>query len=86
MGLDLFLDIFALTLVRGFAFNFDFILLLETTGLVFIFVSVVYSTFNKLPLVLKVGITRKISDPNTSYSKLSKTAPFVIISSVAIKK
>ena len=86
MGVYLFLDIFAITLVRGFAFNFGLILLLETTGLVFIFVSVMYLTFNKILFVLKFGVTRKISEPNALYSKLFKTAPFAIISEVVIKK
>ena len=39
--LDFFLGMVDITSVRVFAYNFGFILLFETTGLVFIFVSVV---------------------------------------------
>ena len=63
MVLDLFLALVDLTPVRVFALNFDLILIFETTGKVFIFVSVVSSNFNKLPFVLTVGVTRKFSEP-----------------------
>ena len=52
MVIYIYLDLVDLTSVRGFAFNFYFIILLGRTGLVLIFVSVVSSTFNKLPFVL----------------------------------
>ena len=68
-----------LTSVREFTLNFYLILLVETIGLVLIFFSVVYLTFNNLPFVLTVGVIRKISDPNMLYSKLFKTAPLAII-------
>ena len=77
--LDLSLAIVYLTSVRGFAFYFYLIILFETTGFVFIFVSVVSSTFNKLPFMFTVGVTRKILDPNKSYYKILTTAPPVII-------
>ena len=76
--LDLFLDIVDITSVRNFDFNFGLILLFEITGLVFIFVSVVSYTLKKLPFVLTVWCYTKNSDPNISYSNLSKTAPFNI--------
>ena len=76
--LALFLDLFNLTSVRGFDYNSGLILLFETTGLVFIFVSVMSSTFNKLLFVLTVGVTRNISDPNRSYSNISKSVPIDI--------
>ena len=85
-GFRLFLAVVYLTLVRGFDFNFDLFLPLETTGLVLIFVSVVSSTFNKLPFVLKVGVARKISEPNRSYSKFTKNIPLVIILPTVIYK
>ena len=86
MVLDFFLDVVDQTSVRGFAFKFDFILVFETTSLVFIFVSVVSSTFNKLPFVLTVGATRKNSKLNRSYSKLSKTVPLSVIPPTALEK
>ena len=64
MVLDFFLDVVDQTSVRGFAFKFYFILLFKTNGLVLFFDSVVTLTFNKLLLLLRVGFTRKISDPN----------------------
>ena len=64
---------------KRFNFNPNFILLFEKTGLVFIFVGVVSLTLNNLPFVLKVGVRRKISEPNKSYSNLSKTALLTFI-------
>ena len=72
--------------VRVFVFNFYFILLLKTIGLVFIFVSVVSSTFNKMLFMLTVGVTYKISYPNRSYSNILKTVPLSIILPVVIDK
>ena len=66
--LDLILALVDLTSVIGVALNFDLILIFETTGLIFIFVSVMSSTFNKLPFVLTVGVTRKIRELNRQYS------------------
>ena len=86
MVLDIFLALVVITLVRGFAFNFDLIIIFETNGLVFIFVSVVSSTLKKLPFVLTVGATRQISDPDRSYYKLSKTVPLPIILSTVLEK
>ena len=76
----LFLGINDLTLLRGFAFNFYFLILFKTTGLVFIYVSVVSSDFNNISFVLTVGATRTISDPNIFYSKISQIVPLSIIS------
>ena len=86
MILDLFLAVVDLTSVKGFAFNFYLVLFFETTGSVFIFVSVISSNFNKLPLLLTVGVTRKIPDKNASYSKLSKTSPLSDFSLTVLKK
>ena len=81
MGLCFFLDLFDLTVVTGFNFNFDSIILYETTCLVLLFFNVVVSsTFNKIPFVLTFDATRKISEPNRSHSKLSKTVHIDIIS------
>ena len=86
MVLDLFLALVDITSVRGFASKFDLILLFETLGFFSIFVSVVSSTFNKLPFVLGVGVTRKISKRNRSYYKLSKTPPIAIISPMVLNR
>ena len=58
--LALFLDLIDLTSVRGFDFNFDFIILFRKNGLIYISVSVLSSVFNLLSLVLTVGVTREI--------------------------
>ena len=75
-----------ITSVRGFAFNLYFILVLETTGLVLTFFGIVSSTFNKLPFVLTLGATRKISEPNISHPNLSKTVPLSIIFRIVLNK
>ena len=53
----LFLALVDLTSVRGFAFNFDLILVFETTCFVYIFFSVASFTFNKLTFIFEVGVT-----------------------------
>ena len=85
-GLYLFFDLVDLTSLRGFALNFYLIPLFETTGLVLTFVNVAPLTFKNLPSVLTVGVTRKISDPNKLYSKISQTPPLSIILSPVLKK
>ena len=77
--LYVFLDPVDLTSVRGFDFNFYFIIFFETPGLVFIFVSVVSLTFNKLTFVLTFGVTPEFLEPNLLYSKLTKNTTIVII-------
>ena len=52
----------------------------------FIFTGVMYSIFNKLPFVLTVSITHKISDTNRSHSRLSKTALLSIIYPMILEK
>ena len=81
-----FLDLVDIILSRGFDFNFDLILLFETTGLVFISVSVVSLNFNKLSFVLTVDATQKKSEPNILYSNIFKTLPSVIILSRVLDK
>ena len=83
--LDLFLDPVDLTSVRGLNSNFYFVLFFKTTGLVLIFVGVVSSTFIKMLFMLKVGVTRKISEPNISYSNIYKTVPLAIISPTVLE-
>ena len=78
--LDFSLDTVDLTYIGLFYLNFDLIIFFETTLLVLIFVSVVYSTFYKLLLMLTVGVTRNISEPNRSHSKTLKKVTLTIIS------
>ena len=85
MILYLFLDIVNLTSIRGFDFNLDLIILLKTTGLVFIIFSVMYSTVNKLPFALTFGATRKISETNIAYCNIYKTVPLAIISPTVLE-
>ena len=84
MVLDLFLDLVDITSVRDFALNLDLVLLFETTGLFFTFVSVVSSAFNKLLFVLTVGVIRNVSEPNITYYNLSKTDPVTVILSMVL--
>ena len=79
-----FFDIVDLISVNGFVFNLALVLFFHSTGLVFIFVSNLSSTFNKLPFVLIVGITHKILDLNRSYYIIYKTTPIAIISSIVL--
>ena len=51
----------------------------------FIF-SVLSLNFNKIMFVFTVGVTRKISNTNRSYSELSKTVPLAITSTTVYEK